>query len=72
MHVDTTSWQYYAGAPNKRLHMLIPDSTVYGQSILDHDADIQLDLFKSYASHVALYPTWHSYLKETYLVSKLG
>lgn len=64
LHVDTTTWQYNTGAPADRLHMISPDSIAHDQSILDRDADIQLDLFKSYASNVELYPTWQTYLKE--------
>ena len=41
-----------------------PDSIAHDQAILGRDAEIQLDLFKSYASNVAAYPEWQNYLKE--------
>lgn len=64
LHVDTTTWQYYEGAPADRVHMISPDSIAHDQAILDRDAEIQLDLFKSYASNVASYPEWQQYLRE--------
>ena len=64
LHVDTTTWQYNAGTPEDRLNRISPDSIAHDQAILDRDADIQLDLFKSYVSNVELYPTWQAYLRE--------
>ncbi len=64
LKVETTQWQYTAGAPKDRLHLISPDSIAHDQSNLDRDADIQLDLFKSYATNVAAYPEWQAYLRE--------
>lgn len=61
---ETTKWQYTAGASEDRQHLISPDSAAHDQAILDRDADIQLDLFESYATNVAAYPEWQAYLKE--------
>ena len=64
LKVETTQWQYTTGAPEDRQHLISPDSIAHDQAILDRDAEIQLDLFESYATNVAAYPKWQAYLKE--------
>jgi pimeloyl-ACP methyl ester carboxylesterase len=44
--------------------LISPDSVAHDQANLDRDAEIQLDLFESYATNVAAYPEWQTYLKE--------
>ena len=61
---DTTVWQYTHGVPEHRLNRISPDSIAHDQSNLDRDAEIQLDLFKSYESNVTAYPQWQAYLRE--------
>jgi len=62
--IETTTWQYYFGAPESRKHLVSPDSVAHDQAILDRDPEIQLDLFKSYKSNVESYPIWQKYLRE--------
>ncbi len=61
---ETTVWQYTTGVPKDRLNRISPDSIAHDQSNIDRDAEIQLDLFKSYASNVQAYPEWQEYLRE--------
>ena len=62
---ETTQWQYFTGVSDKSL--VAPESYSLDQFFLDRDenGEIQLDLFKDYATNVALYPTFHKYLKES-------
>lgn len=64
LKAETTTWQYTTGAPADRVARISPDSIAHDQAILDRDAEIQLDLFQSYATNVAAYPEWQAYLKE--------
>lgn len=61
---ETTVWQYTHGVPEHLLNRISPDSIAHDQSNLDRDAEIQLDLFKSYESNVLAYPQWQAYLRE--------
>ena len=61
---ETTVWQYTAGVPEDRLNRISPDSINHDQANLDRDAEIQLDLFKSYESNVAAYPQWQAYMRK--------
>jgi pimeloyl-ACP methyl ester carboxylesterase len=61
---ETTYWQYTAGVPEDRLNRISPDSINHDQANLDRDADIQLDLFRSYESNVLAYPEWQAYLRK--------
>lgn len=61
---DTTVWQYTTGVPEDRLNRISPDSIAHDQANLDRDAEIQLDLFKSYKSNVIAYPEWQQYLRD--------
>lgn len=59
-----TKWQYVTGVEDESL--VAPESYTLDQYFLDQpgNVDIQLDLFKDYASNVALYPTFQTYFKE--------
>ncbi len=61
---ETTYWQYTAGVPEDRLNRISPDSINHDQANLDRDAEIQLDLFRSYESNVLAYPEWQAYLRK--------
>jgi pimeloyl-ACP methyl ester carboxylesterase len=58
--VETTKFQYLHGVPDPTL--VSPDGWTHDQAGLDRpgNADIQLDLFRDYASNVALYPAWQA------------
>jgi pimeloyl-ACP methyl ester carboxylesterase len=62
---ETTQWQYFTGVNDKTL--IAPEAYTLDQHFLDRDenVEIQLDLFRDYASNVALYPTFHKYFKES-------
>lgn len=64
LKLESTQWQYSAGVPKERAHLVSPDSIAHDQAILDRDAEIQLDLFKSYATNAAAYPIWQEYLQK--------
>ena len=61
---DLTQWQYFTGVSDKSL--VAPESYWLDQFLLDRkdNVELQLDLFKDYASNVALYPTFHEYFRE--------
>lgn len=61
---DSTQWQYFTGVADKSL--VAPESYSLDQFLLDRkdNMELQLDLFKDYASNVALYPTFHEYFKD--------
>jgi len=61
---ETTVWQYTTGTPENRLNRISPDSINHDQANLDRDAELQLDLFRSYESNVLAYPEWQAYLRE--------
>ncbi|MBK1657476.1 alpha/beta fold hydrolase [Paracraurococcus ruber] len=58
--LPTTKWQYTHGVPDPDL--VSPDGWTHDQARLDRpgNAEIQLDLFRDYASNVALYPAWQA------------
>jgi len=60
-----TQRQYFTGVTDKSL--VAPESYTLDQFFLDRDenVEIQLDLFKDYASNVALYPTFHEYFRKS-------
>ncbi len=62
--MDTTRWQYVHGVSDPSL--VAPESYTLDQYFLDRpgNVDIQLDLFKDYASNVALYPTFQAYFRD--------
>jgi pimeloyl-ACP methyl ester carboxylesterase len=62
---ETTQWQYFTGVSDKSL--IAPESYSLDQFFLDRDenVEIQMDLFKDYASNVALYPAFHKYFRES-------
>ncbi len=61
---ETTQWQYFTGVADKTL--VAPESYTLDQFLLDRmdNDELQLDLFKDYASNVALYPTFHDYFRD--------
>ncbi|PWV51560.1 alpha/beta fold hydrolase [Chitinophaga sp. S165] len=60
----TTKWQYLSGVEDESL--VAPESYTLDQHFLDQpgNVEIQLDLFKDYATNVALYPTFQAYFRE--------
>jgi pimeloyl-ACP methyl ester carboxylesterase len=62
-----TQWQYFEGVNDPTL--IAPEAYTLDQFFLDREGNdqAQLDLFKDYASNVALYPTFHEYFKKTNL-----
>jgi pimeloyl-ACP methyl ester carboxylesterase len=62
--LTTTKWQYTDGVED--ISRISPDSYVSDQYYLDRKGndDIQLALFRSYGSNVALYDKWHSYFRK--------
>jgi pimeloyl-ACP methyl ester carboxylesterase len=60
----TTQWQYFTGVSDATL--IAPESYSLDQFFLDRaeNVELQLDLFKDYASNVALYPTFQQYFRE--------
>jgi len=60
----TTKWQYLTGVADKTL--VAPESYTLDQHFLDQpgNVEIQLDLFKDYASNVALYPVFQQYFRD--------
>jgi pimeloyl-ACP methyl ester carboxylesterase len=60
----TTQWQYFTGVGDPTL--IAPESYSLDQFFLDRDenVELQLDLFKDYASNVALYPKFQQYFRE--------
>jgi pimeloyl-ACP methyl ester carboxylesterase len=60
-----TQRQYFTGVTDKSL--VGPESYTLDQFFLDRDenVEIQLDLFKDYASNVTLYPTFHEYFRKS-------
>lgn len=61
---EITKWQYQTGVSD--LNLIAPESYTLDQYFLDREGnvEIQLDLFKDYASNVALYPVFHAYFRK--------
>jgi pimeloyl-ACP methyl ester carboxylesterase len=61
---EGTKWQYTDGAEDAA--KVSPDSYTTDQYFLDRkgNSDIQLALFRSYASNLALYDKWHAYFRK--------
>jgi pimeloyl-ACP methyl ester carboxylesterase len=57
-------WQYFTGAPDKSL--VAPESYTLDQVFMDRkdNAEIQLDLFRDYATNLALYPAFQEYFRK--------
>jgi pimeloyl-ACP methyl ester carboxylesterase len=60
---ETTRWQYFTGVSDPNL--VAPESYTLDQFLLDREGNVeaQLDLFRDYASNVALYPTFQEYFR---------
>ncbi len=61
--LDATKWQYLHGVPDETL--VSPDGYTLDHALLSRpgNAEIQLDLFRDYASNVALYPRFQVYFR---------
>jgi len=61
---EGTKWQYTDGAED--VTKVSPDSYTTDQYFLDRkgNVDIQLTLFRSYATNLPLYDQWHAYFKK--------
>jgi pimeloyl-ACP methyl ester carboxylesterase len=61
---ETTKWQYTYGTNNPEL--VAPESYTLDAALMQRigNQDIQLDLFRDYASNVELYPRFQQYLRE--------
>lgn len=64
LSAETTRWQYTHGTPDAAL--VSPDGYTLDQAYLDRPGvdEIQLDLFRDYASNVELYPRFQAYFRE--------
>ena len=60
---ESTKWQYVHGVADERL--VAPESYTLDSALLARPGndEIQLDLFRDYASNVALYPTFQEYFR---------
>ena len=60
---EMTQWQYFTGVSDKTL--VAPESYMLDQFLLQRkdNVDLQLDLFKDYASNLALYPSFQQYFQ---------
>jgi pimeloyl-ACP methyl ester carboxylesterase len=58
---ETTKWQYFTGVSDTSL--VAPESYTLDQYFLDRPGNVenQLDLFKDYATNVAMYPAFQAY-----------
>jgi pimeloyl-ACP methyl ester carboxylesterase len=61
---DATKWQYTDGVKN--VDLVSPDGAAHDQFLLDRPGndEIQLDMFLSYGSNPALYPSWQEYFRK--------
>jgi pimeloyl-ACP methyl ester carboxylesterase len=61
--LESTKWQYEHGVPDPSL--VSPDGYTLDHALLARpgNAEIQLDLFRDYATNVALYPQFQAYLR---------
>jgi pimeloyl-ACP methyl ester carboxylesterase len=61
---ETTKWQYTYGTNNPEL--VAPESYTLDAALMQRvgNQDIQLDLFRDYASNIELYPRFQQYLRE--------
>lgn len=61
--LETTRWQYLTGVPDESL--VSPDTWVHDVALLSRPGndDIQLALFRDYATNPPLYPALHDYLR---------
>jgi len=61
--MEMTQWQYFTGVSDRSL--VAPEAYLLDQVLMDRTdvAEAQLDLFRDYASNVALYPRFHEYFR---------
>jgi len=61
---ESTKWQYFDGAEDSS--KVSPDGYIVDQFYLDRvgNDQIQLSLFRDYKSNLALYDSWHEYLRK--------
>ncbi len=64
LQLETTKFQYTHGT--QRPAEIAPEAWIYDQYFLDRpgNADIQLALFRDYATNPPLYPAWQAYLRQ--------
>lgn len=62
--LEATKWQYLTGVRDPSV--ISPDAWIVDQVGLDRpgNQEIQIALFKSYQTNVALYPKWHALFRE--------
>ncbi|WP_274053918.1 alpha/beta fold hydrolase [Thalassomonas haliotis] len=62
--IEATQWQYTNGVRNKET--ISPDNWIVDQAKLDRPGNkaIQLALFYSYGTNLALYPQWQAYFRK--------
>jgi len=62
-NAEAIQWQYFTGAKDKNL--IAPEAYTLDQLFMDRPAneEAQLDLFRDYASNVALYPKFQEYFR---------
>ncbi|MFG3660917.1 alpha/beta fold hydrolase [Streptomyces sp. NPDC047706] len=63
--LEATRWQYVHGVPDPSL--ISPDNWVHDQALLDRPGndEIQLKLFRDYATNLDLYPQVHQYFRNS-------
>lgn len=63
LELAATQWQYTNGSPHPET--IPPEAAFLDQALMERpgNKEIQLDLFQSYGSNVALYPRFHEYLR---------
>lgn len=63
--LETTKWQYVAGTPDESV--VSPDTWHHDFALLSRpgNAEIQLALFRDYATNPPLYPALHDYLRSS-------
>jgi pimeloyl-ACP methyl ester carboxylesterase len=63
--LEGTRFQYLQGVPDPE--KIAPESYILDQALLERpgNKDIQLDLFKDYATNLSLYPTFQAYFRKS-------
>lgn len=63
---ESIRWQVVHGVPEASLPLVAPEAYALDWALLQRpdNIEIQLDLFRDYASNVALYPKFHAYFRE--------
>ncbi len=66
LELEAQIWQYTHGVPEAALPLVSPDNWHHDQFLLDRPGakDIQMKLFRSYATNLEEYPKWQAALRE--------